>query len=64
MRNAWVICRQVEDNQSKGWLILNVIVPLLRYYSKAGIRKDLSLDEKPASYQLVDEVTAHQGYDG
>ncbi len=26
--------------------------------------KDLSLSEDPASYQLVGEVTAHQGYDG
>ena len=26
--------------------------------------KDLSLEERPASYQLVGEVMAHQGYDG
>ncbi len=26
--------------------------------------KDLSLLEDPASYQLVGEVMAHQGYDG
>ncbi len=26
-----------------------------------GILRDLSLGEKPASYQLVGEVTAHQG---
>ena len=26
--------------------------------------KDLSLSDRPASYQLVGEVTAHQGYDG
>ena len=25
--------------------------------------KDLSLPERPALYQLVGEVTAHQGYD-
>ena len=26
--------------------------------------KDLSALERPISYQLVGEVTAHQGYDG
>jgi hypothetical protein len=26
--------------------------------------KDLSAQERPASYQLVGEVTAHQGSDG
>ncbi len=31
---------------------------------KAGIRKDLSLREGPTTYQLVGEVTAHQGDDG
>ena len=29
-----------------------------------GIRKDLSRLDEPASYQLVGEVMAHQGYDG
>jgi hypothetical protein len=28
------------------------------------LSKDLSLLVGPASYQLVGEVTAHQGYDG
>ncbi len=28
---------------------------------KTGILRDLSLGEEPASYQLVGEVTAHQG---
>ncbi len=32
--------------------------------SKAGIRYDLSLREGLTAYQLVGEVTAHQGYDG
>ncbi len=32
--------------------------------SKMGIRKDLSLEEGLTAYQLVGEVTAHQGYDG
>ena len=26
--------------------------------------KDLSLEERPAGYQLVGRVTAYQGYDG
>ena len=28
------------------------------------VTKDLSAIERPISYQLVGEVTAHQGYDG
>jgi hypothetical protein len=31
---------------------------------KPGIRKDLALVEELAAYQLVGEVTAHQGKDG
>ncbi len=31
---------------------------------KAGIRKDLSLKDGLTAYQLVGEVTAHQGDDG
>ena len=31
---------------------------------KAGIRKDLSLEEGLTAYQLVGEVMAHQGDDG
>ena len=64
MRNTWAIYLQVEYNPSKGGLILNVIVPGIRDCLKAGTRKGLSLGEEPASYQLVGEVTAHQGDDG
>ena len=64
MRNTWAICLQDEYNPSKGGLILNVIVPGIRDCLKAGTRKGLSLREEPASYQLVGEVTAHQGDDG
>ena len=64
MRNTWAIYPQVEYNPSKGGLILNVIVPGIRDCLKAGTRKGLSLGEEPASYQLVGEVTAHQGDDG
>ncbi len=31
---------------------------------KVGILRDLPLEEGSISYQLVGEVTAHQGYDG
>ena len=34
------------------------------WYLKVGTRKGLPLCDKPAAYQLVGEVTAHQGYDG
>jgi len=64
VRNTWAIYLKVEYNPSKGGLILNVIVPGIRDCLKAGTRKGLSLGEEPASYQLVGEVTAHQGYDG
>ena len=64
MRNTWAIYLKVEYNPSKGGLILNVIVPGIRDCLKAGTRKGLSLREEPASYQLVGEVTAHQGDDG
>ena len=64
MRNTWAIYLEVEYNPSKGGLILNVIVPGIRDCLKAGTRKGLSLGEEPASYQLVGEVTAHQGDDG
>ncbi len=64
MSNAWAICLQVEDSLPKGGLILNVIAPGIRGCLKMGILRDLSPVEKPASYQLVGEVTAHQGIDG
>ena len=31
---------------------------------KVGILRDLPFEEAIAAYQLVGEVTAHQGYDG
>ena len=64
MRNAWAICLQVEDSLSKGGIILDVIAPGIRSCLKVGILRNLSPVEKPASYQLVGEVTAHQGFDG
>ena len=64
VRNTWAICLQDEYNPSKDGLILNVIVRRMVGCLKAGTRKGLSLGEEPASYQLVGEVTAHQGDDG
>ncbi len=61
VRNAWVICLQVGDNSPKGVLIPNVIPWRMSGKSKMGSRKALSLEEEPASYQLVGEVTAYQG---
>jgi hypothetical protein len=61
VRNTWAICLQVEDNLAKAGLILNVIVPGIRNCLKAGIRKDLSLEDELTSHQLVGVVTAHQG---
>ena len=64
MRNTWAIYLKVEYNPSKDGLILNVIVRRMADCLKAGTRKGLSLGAEPASYQLVGEVKAHQGYDG
>ena len=61
MSNARAICPQVGDSSAKAELIPNVVVPGIRDYLKMGIRKNLSLEDKPTYYQLVGEVTAHQG---
>ncbi len=37
--------------------------PVSSLQTLASRIKDLSLPERPALYQLVGEVTAHQGYD-
>ena len=61
MSNAWVICPEVGDSQSKGWIIPNVVSFRMEAYLKVGIRKDLPLQDEPASHQLVGRVTAYQG---
>ncbi len=61
MSNAWVTYPQAGDNPPKGGLIPNVDAPGIRGRLKAGILRDLSLEEGPACHQLVGEVTAHQG---
>ena len=49
------------DNPEKSRLIPHVVEGLMIRKPKLGIRKDLAQEEEPASYQLVGEVTAHQG---
>ena len=61
MRNAWVIYLKARGNSPKGVLIPDVVVCRMTNLLKAGIFRDLSLFEEPASHQLVGEVTAHQG---
>ena len=59
MRNTWVICREVWDNSLKGELIpdVNREASLIQSWGPQG----LTLYDEPAAYQLVGEVTAHQG---
>ncbi len=64
MRNAWVIYPLAGDSPSKGGVIPNMVVLRMENYPKVGILRDLPLGDEPASYQLVGEVTAHQGRDG
>ena len=61
MRNTWVICHEVWDNLLKGELIPDVT----RWEASPGVQswgpQGLALHDEPAAYQLVGEVTAHQG---
>ncbi len=61
VRNAWAICPGVGDNLPKGGLIPDEVVSRMGDGLKAGILRNLSLQDEPASHQLVGEVTAHQG---
>ena len=62
--NAWAICPQVRNSPPKGGVIPDVVVPRMRNCLKVGILRNLLLGDEPAAYQLVGEVTAHQGIDG
>ncbi len=55
--NTWMTCPEDEDNGWKHTLILDSYV--VEDISKAPV-----LREGSAAYQLVGEVTAHQGEDG
>ena len=61
VRNTWAICRKVGDSSPKGELIPHVTRNL---FFRRQSRGNLTLLDGPAAYQLVGEVTAHQGYDG
>ncbi len=61
MSNAWAIYRWVGDNLAKAGLIPDVVLCGITERPKVGILRDLPLSEELASYQLVGEVTAHQG---
>ncbi len=49
MSNAWVIYPLVWDNLSKGGLIPDDVLMGHLKGSKGGARKELSLEEEPAS---------------
>ena len=61
MRNTWVICREVGDNSLKGELIPDVDSWEASLDIQSWGPQGLTLHDKPAAYQLVGEVTAHQG---
>jgi hypothetical protein len=61
VRNTWATCREVGDSSPKGELIPHVATEVS---SERQSRGNLALLDGPAAYQLVGEVTAHQGYDG
>ena len=63
--NTWVIYLWVRKNLPKGELIPDKTTVSKKQRLKVGILKmDLPPLDKPASYQLVGEVKAHQGDDG
>ena len=59
--NTWAICPRGGDNISKEALIPDDIFRWHHRIIKGG-SQGLPLEEKPAAYQLVGEVTAHQGF--
>ena len=65
MSNTWATCLGDRDNPSKDGLIPDKTPDSSLSEVKGGLCScKLSLEEKSAAYQLVGEVTAHQGYDG
>ncbi len=63
MRNNQTTCPRVGDNLAKAKLIPRDVVCRMADNQRRGLRT-LSLEEGFDSYQLVGEVTAHQGEDG
>ena len=64
MRNTWAICREVGDSSPKGELIPHAVREGFLLTPKPVVAIRLALLDEPAAYQLVGEVTAHQGDDG
>ena len=62
VRNTWVICPLMGNNPPKGGLIPRTL-PGLRA-RKESCPEGVALKDGLMSYQLVGEVTAHQGIDG
>ncbi len=60
--NTWVTCPRDRDTLSKGRLRLDTLFGLRGLGRKAWRKR--RLEEGLAAYQLVGEVTAHQGDDG
>ena len=58
MSNAWVTCLAEGDNSWK-----RLLIPHNKSKPHDFDFKDLSLQDGPASDELVGEVTAHQGDD-
>ena len=61
MSNTWVIYPRDGDNISKEVLIPDNITGSHDLVIK-GSSQELPIEEEPAAYQLVGEVTAHQGF--
>ena len=59
--NTWVIYPGLGDNISKEVLIPDDISGSKDLEIKGG-SQELPIEEEPAAYQLVGEVTAHQGF--
>ncbi len=59
--NTWAICLGEGDNLGKPGLIPRETK--VRHRTEAKVPQG-TLREEPMPYQLVGEVTAHQGYDG
>jgi len=64
VRNTWIICLGVGNNNPKGLLMPHVASRTLVLAAKEGARKGLLLLDESASHQLVGGVMAHQGFDG
>ena len=58
VRNRQVTYLWLRNSSSKDEVIPDDVIRIMR------MTKDLSAEERPVSYQLVGEVTAHQGDDG